>query len=58
MKPEKLPQMPAKARKQFAKRIFVEYRKVSLKSDQYMSNLMATNSVCLKNNNINTLLLF
>ncbi|MBD3583348.1 hypothetical protein [Flavobacterium selenitireducens] len=58
MKAQKLHQPQPKARREFAKRLFVEYRKVSLKSDQYMSNLMVTNSNCLKYNNINTLLLF
>jgi|GEM_PF-3203054 len=58
MKTRKLHTPQSEARKELAGKIFVEYRKVSLKSDQYMRNLMATNRNCLKNHNINTLLLF
>ncbi len=35
-----------------------EYDKVTLKRKIYLRNLMKTNRMCLKNNNINTLLLF
>jgi len=58
MKAQKLLQPESKVSKELSDGLFVESRKVSLKSDQYMSNLMVTNSNCLKHNNINSLLLF
>lgn len=38
--------------------LFENYRKVKLKRQQYISNLLTTNETILRNNNINTLLLF
>lgn len=38
--------------------IFDNVEKVKLKRKQYISNLLTTNQAILRNNNINTLLLF
>lgn len=59
MKPEKLPLNSIKATdEKRPKDIASDYGKVKLKRSQYISNLIATNQACLRNNNINTLLLF
>jgi hypothetical protein len=59
MKPEKLLKTRlSEALKDSAQQFANEYAKVTLKRDQYLHNLMATNRTCLMNNNINTLLLF
>ncbi|NUY81796.1 hypothetical protein HUK80_12885 [Flavobacterium sp. MAH-1] len=59
MKPEKLHKHDEKAEKEtYSKDLFNDYGKVKLRRRQYLTNLMATNKMCLLNNNINTLLLF
>lgn len=59
MKPEKLRQTSrTETLKGSVQQFATDYAKVTLKRDQYLHNLMATNRTCLKNNNINTLLLF
>lgn len=59
MKFEKLRKHDEKAEKgTYPKDLFNDYGKVKLRRRQYLTNLMATNQACLRNNNINTLLLF
>lgn len=56
MKTHKRPKAATKANPYSS--LFEDYRKVKLKRQQYMNNLLMTNETILRNNNINTLLLF